>query len=1113
MSVSEYYADSLAGLAEGYRLQTLEIYNWGTFHNVIWSVSPGGDMAVLAGENGSGKSTLVDALITLIVPPIQRGYNLASGAEGRKRGERDLKSYFQGEFGRARGEDSDIPMRLREHGTYSVLLSVFQNPSTGKVITLAQLLYQDTDGNLKPVYVVAERQLNIREAMSFNGNVPAFKKRLQGMDARTYGEFSSYSADFKKLFGLRSDNALKLFNRIVAMKEIGKLNDFIRDYMLEPLNVNERIEQLYRNYQNLTQAYESIRLDERRLEQLKPISESAISRDRLTVHIEEARRCAEIVPTYFAFRKIDLLGEAIHETEEAIAYYQSEADRARQVREIKQKEKEDLRISIENDDVGRRIERIKDEIRHRREIMGPKQRSEKKYTALAMKLGLNGYGDPQAFYTNIQSTQAQLDEIMREQEALTPRLRELSREEDRVQARRDELQENLQALKGRKSQLPPALLGLRERMAAKLDIPELSLPFIGELLKVRDEESQWEAAIEKLLRGYAQQMLVPVPCYAAVRRYVDQTRLNGKIVYLVVSENHQQPEISRERDILFHKMEINPNVDRILTSWLRADLIRYWDYHCVQDVQQFANLNRALTVNGQIKHNATRHEKDDRNFGNRADYFLGWDNRAKIEALNRLLHQQEQANARLVEQIAQIQDRQEAFRQHLQNLNDLRGFTDFADIDWAADQRQIEGLGAERQQLEDSSDHFHQLQKQLQAAEAALAGLENTVRQCDYTLGTHNKDLERYQQDRERCIAISHEAPAGAEQYAERIEARLKGKDLMLQNTDLLLSDTQNYFHNSAASYQGRLKSAEDDLLHRLSIFVRDFHESSTDLDPSLEALPGFLALKARIERDDLPRHQERFRDLMNENIAQDILDFRAELENKEREYVERIDALNEALRRIRYEEHTHIQLRFKKTSSSGEVSQFRASLNAAIPNQMRPDLLETYFEPIRLLIEKLKNEAAWAKRVTDPRQWLEFYAQEIEEDGREGEVYSDSSGKSGGQKAKLAYTVLASAIADQYGINQEDEDATRAFRFVVVDEVFSKLDERNARFAMELFQQLKLQVMVVTPMDKLHIAEPFVGAVHIVSNPNGSNSSVLNLTINEYHTRRAEFIAERQAE
>jgi len=1110
MSVSERYAYSLNALAEGYRLQTLEIYNWGTFHNVIWSVSPGGNMTVLAGENGSGKSTLVDALITLIVPPIQRGYNLASGAEGRKRGERDPKSYFHGEYGRARSEDGDVAKRLRESGTYTVLLGVFQNPATSKVITLAQLLYQDTDGGLKPVYIVAEKQLSIREAMGFNGNVPAFKRRLQGMEARTYTEFSAYSADFKKLFGLRSDNALKLFNRIVAMKEIGKLNDFIRDYMLEPLNVNERIEQLYRNYQNLTQAYESIRLDERRLEQLKPISEGAISRDRLTAQIEEARRCADVVPAYFAYKKIDLLDTAIRETKESIAYFQGEADRARLSREIKQKEKEDLRISIENDDAGRRMERIKVEIHHRREIMGPRQRGEKKYTALAMKLGLSGYGDSQAFHANIRAAQAELDEILQEQESLTPRLRELGREEDRVQTKCDELQENLQALKGRKSQLPPALLGLRERMAAELDIPESSLPFIGELLKVRDEESRWEAAIEKLLRGYAQQMLVPERYYAVVRHYVNQTRLNGKIVYLLVSENRQQPEIPREREMLFYKMEINPDADRVLTSWLRADLIRYWDYRCVQDVQQFANLNRALTVNGQIKHNATRHEKDDRNFGNRADYFLGWDNRAKIEALAKLLHHQEQARARLAEQIAQLHNQQEALRQRLQDLNDLRGFTDFADIDWATDQRQIEDLEAERQQLGASSDHLHQLQKQLQAAEVTLAELENTMRQCDYTLGTHNKDLERYEQDRERCIAISREAPAGAEQYVERIEARLKGKDLTLQNADLLSSDTQNYFHNSASSYQGRLKSTEDDLLHRLSTFVRDFHESSTDLDPSLEALPGFLALKARIERDDLPRHQERFRDLMNENIAQDILDFRAELENKEREYMERIDALNDALKRIRYEEHTHIQLRFKKTSSSGEVSQFRASLNAAIPNQMRPDLLETYFEPIRLLIEKLKNETAWAKRVTDPRQWLEFYAQEIEEDGREGEVYSDSSGKSGGQKAKLAYTVLASAIADQYGINQEDEDATRTFRFVVVDEVFSKLDERNARFAMELFQQLKLQVMVVTPMDKLHIAEPFVGAVHIVSNPDGSNSSVLNLTINEYRARRAEFMGGR---
>ena len=72
---------------EGFRLEGLEIYNWGTFNRHIWSLNPAGGTSLLTGANGSGKSTLVDALLTLLVPWSKRSYNLASGSE--KTRERD----------------------------------------------------------------------------------------------------------------------------------------------------------------------------------------------------------------------------------------------------------------------------------------------------------------------------------------------------------------------------------------------------------------------------------------------------------------------------------------------------------------------------------------------------------------------------------------------------------------------------------------------------------------------------------------------------------------------------------------------------------------------------------------------------------------------------------------------------------------------------------------------------------------------------------------------------------------------------------------------------------------------------------------------------------------
>ena len=52
----------------GFRLQRLEVFNWGTFDGRVWTLRADGRNALLTGDIGSGKSTLVDAVTTLLVP-------------------------------------------------------------------------------------------------------------------------------------------------------------------------------------------------------------------------------------------------------------------------------------------------------------------------------------------------------------------------------------------------------------------------------------------------------------------------------------------------------------------------------------------------------------------------------------------------------------------------------------------------------------------------------------------------------------------------------------------------------------------------------------------------------------------------------------------------------------------------------------------------------------------------------------------------------------------------------------------------------------------------------------------------------------------------------------
>ncbi|HHC25619.1 MAG TPA: hypothetical protein ENK58_09485, partial [Desulfobacterales bacterium] len=121
-------------------------------------------------------------------------------------------------------------------------------------------------------------------------------------------------------------------------------------------------------------------------------------------------------------------------------------------------------------------------------------------------------------------------------------------------------------------------------------------------------------------------------------------------------------------------------------------------------------------------------------------------------------------------------------------------------------------------------------------------------------------------------------------------------------------------------------------------------------------------------------------------------------------------------------------------------------------------------------------------------------------------QYYEDSQSLSGGEKAKLAYTILASAIAYQFGIRQRHINL-KSFRFVVVDEAFSKVDPDNALYAMELFKRLNLQLMLVTPLDKINLAEKYIHAVHYVENKFQRDSAIYDLTIEQYLQKKESFM------
>jgi len=264
----------------GFRLQYMEIYNWGTFDKKVFRINPQGNNSLLTGVNASGKSTLVDALLTLLVPlKKDRFYNQSSGVE--KKGDRTEETYVLGNYGNQQqeGATSTTTLRLRNKKTYSVILASFSNTDQ-KVVTLFQVRWFIND-ELKTVFGFSRNELSIEsDFFPFDGkgtwkkllekkyNSNTSKKRIEFLNGPT-----EYGERIWNLFGMRSEKGLTLFNQIVGVKVLDDLDNFIRTNMLEEKDAENEYIDLIKNFDELMSAKINIDKIKEQITQLQPIDE------------------------------------------------------------------------------------------------------------------------------------------------------------------------------------------------------------------------------------------------------------------------------------------------------------------------------------------------------------------------------------------------------------------------------------------------------------------------------------------------------------------------------------------------------------------------------------------------------------------------------------------------------------------------------------------------------------------------------------------------------------------------------------------------------------------------------------------------------------------------
>lgn len=1097
----------------GFRLDRLEVFNWGTFDGRVHRLHLDGENTLLTGDIGSGKSTLVDAVTTLLLPANKINYNKAAGADTR---ERSLRSYVLGHY-KSEGVEStgtSRPVGLRDHRHYSVVLGVFTNVGHDAHVTLAQVFWtRDTSAQPQRFFVVAEQALTITDHFGdFGADIGGLKRRLRAAGALVSDHFPEYGTRSRRLLGIQSLQALELLHQTISMKSVGNLTDFVRSHMLEGADLAGRIDSLVNHFEDLTRAHDAVRRARDQLAQLEPLLQEGVKHDQHGAAMAADRLQQEALPLWAAEHKVTLLRTDLAAAHAALTAVRAEQDEAAAVRD----ELEVTRDALlrERDGAGgarlAELDRLVVEETKRRDERSHRAR---RHTELLAEAGLPSVEDAASFARALVLAEERRESLAGDLDATANRLTEVAVDRRRATEAGERISRYLRTLQGRQSNIDETSLRIRTALAQALRMDESDLPFAGELIQVRPEYAQWQGAAERVLRGFALSVLVPADRHDEASRWIDANHLGGRLVFYRVSPRvtRSAPPLGDEQ-LLADLLEIKPGP---FAEWIERELDRRADHVCVASVADLARHQRAVTRNGLVKAGSGRGEKDDRYLvDDRTRWVLGWSNAEKVDALlaqGRAVQQELNAIAGQVEELTR---RRSALTDQKSCLDKLGEYAAWSDLDWRSSAAAVARHEAERTELASGNEQLATISRRLADTEADLARARGAVESLTSKAGGL----------RERAASIERDAAV-----AEKVTTSTGEAGLIRLRTAYPALDAEAGMPDSVADCDQRERTQRDRVTLRLTEsgekqkrvgeriialmgrFRAEWPTETVEMDASLAAIGEYRDLRDRIAGDDLPRFESEFKRQLNTNTINDIAGFHGWLERGSTQIKERIAEINESLRAIEYNPDRHIQLIHTPTLNQ-EVKAFREDLRACTDDALVEDdqYSEGRFLRVKAILERFRGregsadaDRRWTSLVTDVRNWYVFAASERwRESGEEWEHYTDSDGKSGGQKEKLAYTILAASLAYQFKL-QWGVSVSRDFRFVVIDEAFGRGSDASTRYALRLFAKLGLQLLIVTPLQKVHVIEPYVRAVGFVDNPTGERSRLQTLTIEDFRARR----------
>lgn len=1115
--------NDLFEFSEQFRLVRFQVANWGTFsgiHDI--PISEKGHLFV--GGSGSGKSTLLDAMSVLLVPRRYLNFNAAAREGEKSRGDRNFVTYIRGAWSNRIDEHGCAETEyLRKDSTWSAVALTYKSnlKREATFLFIGYIKGNSCDNqSVKQAFFFIPSNFAIDELKDFaktQFNLAWIKKTA--VESEYFDTFASYSDHLMKYFGISDNTVLRLLHKAQSAKNMGDINDFLRNYMLEQPRTFEIADSLADEFSQLNSAWLTVRKARDQIFVLSPARDALEESHNAALKAEHFKDLSSYVHYWRALVERDGYRQKMPAVEEKLRLSNGHLVDLNNDAERVAHTIEDLKIqSLEKG--GARIERLENDLANAKvlELRVAKDAERAKDNLNALQLSMPSSGR--------EFEQVMLD-VRNKQESASQELTSIKEQRDETVGKRQQaehefsnLVHEIEIMQKHRSNIPADLLELREEFCRELGLSELDLPFVGELIQVKEEQKNWQGALERVVHQFALSILVSDDGYAAFSKMVNDRHLGVRLVYHRVPSLPVNVMASPDEHNLPAKFEVKASP---FTSWIKSELLKRFNYACVEDPKDLEHYEKAVTLLGQVKHNRTRHEKDDRH---RVDDPTYWVTGFSIHDKLKLFKSRAQKTALLIEKLKKALNEFEMREDNLrviQNAALRLSEIEWKDIDHARILLSIKELEQQLQIAKKGNTELAKINEELKKQQDKYAEFEKQITEITKEIGYLEREFKNLQDKLEvvekllQTGQINEDFNIELEKLSRSLVKRMTlsraGTDIE-ENIGALCNELVKYLSEKIVTFNKRAEDQCSKMVQYFADFMRQWPEESSELTADRESADEFMHKLAQLENDGLPKYEKRFRELLENTTSQNLIDLYRCIDDERRLIKERLNEVNISLSQVPFnrsdDQQTHLQIcvSYRRLEDVKEFERlYRKVMNDVTATKMQEDEAEKRFAELKTLVNKLSGgtteaetapttaDLKWRENVLDVRLHVEFRGEESDENGNVIEVYDSGTGKSGGQRQKLTTTCLAAALRYQLG---GSADTKPKYAPVVLDEAFDKADNDFTDISLQVFEQFGFQLIIATPLKGVHTIEPYIGKADVVDCRNRNDSYLMEIDLKQ---------------